>query len=99
MNNKKLNSKYYGSSLFPILSDVFRYFVIMITEIIVYIICQIIRLVTYEKGKRNVLTKRKAWRIRILTKFKLWFYRNFKWLAKYLELEGYLEEIHKRFEK
>ena len=53
MNNKRLNSKYYGSSLSPILSDIFRYFVIMIAEIIVYIICKIIWLVTYEKGKRN----------------------------------------------
>jgi hypothetical protein len=97
MHNKKLNEKYYGRDIRPMLKDILRYLVIALVDILLFIVCWLIYAVTYERGKNGILTVRKARRIRALTKLKLWFYRHFKGTCKYLDFD--LERLHKRLEK
>lgn len=99
MNNKKLNSKYYGRNIFLNILEVFHLLIILFIRAIVSLICYVIIIITYERNSSKVLTERKARRIRALTNFKLWFYRHFKGLSRFLRFDEYFRHIEKRFEK
>lgn len=94
-----LNKKYYGKKIFPLLKELLHLILVLFVKIIISAICFMIWAITYEKNKDGVLTIRKAKRIRVLTKFKLWFYRNFCGISHFFMLDKYFESIHRRFER
>ena len=74
----------------------FRRLLYFLTQIIIMVICQIIYVVTYEFGKGKKVTMRKIRRIRSLTKFKLWLWRNFDWYFKFIHNDDYLRKLDER---
>lgn len=98
MHNKKLSSLYYGKNITPLILELFHVIVAMFFKMLISFACVVIWLFTYERNTNGELTLRKARRIRALTKFKLWFYKHFKSIAKIFMVDGYLNYIHKRFE-
>ena len=64
--------------------------------IIYSLICIIIFLITYD-SKLGVITKRKIRRIRTLTKFKLFLWKNFSWFFTFIEVDDYYKNLEKRF--
>ena len=56
--------------------NIIRGFVRLAFNFIIFITVQLIRLFTYEPGKKRVITVRKARRIRTLTNLKLWFFNT-----------------------
>lgn len=85
--------------------DKFLYFIIhffrrllyFLTRFVLCTACGIIFIVTYEPFTWKKVTKRKIRRIRALTKFKLWLWRNFRWYFEFIHDAKYLEELEKRF--
>lgn len=98
MKKKELNKKYYSKNLFLPLKELLHLFFILLIKIFVNIVCILIWFFTYERNTDGVLTVRKAKRIRALTNFKLWFYRNFRDISHFLRRDEYFESIHRRFE-
>lgn len=98
MKKKKLNKIYYGKNIFLPLKEMFHLLFILLVKIIVSIVCILIWALTYERNTDGILTVRKAKRIRALTNFKLWFYRNFRNVSHFFRIDKYFESIHQRFE-
>lgn len=98
MKKKELNKKYYSKNLFLPLKELLHLLFILLISILVNIVCILIWFFTYERNTDRILTVRKAKRIRALTNFKLWFYRNFRGISHFLRLDEYFESIHRRFE-
>lgn len=98
MKKKELNKKYYSKNLFLPLKELLHLLFILLIKIFVNIVCILIWFFTYERNTDGVLTVRKAKRIRALTNFKLWFYRNFRDISHFLRRDEYFESIHRRFE-
>lgn len=98
MKKKELNKKYYSKNLFLPLKELLHLLFILLIKIFVNIVCTLIWFFTYERNTDGVLTVRKAKRIRALTNFKLWFYRNFRDISHFLRRDEYFESIHRRFE-
>lgn len=98
MKKKELNKKYYSKNLFLPLKELLHLLFILLINILVNIVCILIWFFTYERNTGRILTVRKAKRIRALTNFKLWFYRNFRGISHFLRLDEYFESIHRRFE-
>lgn len=98
MKKKELNKKYYSKNLFLPLKELLHLLFILLINILVNIVCILIWFFTYERNTDRILTVRKAKRIRALTNFKLWFYRNFRGISHFLRLDEYFESIHRRFE-
>lgn len=71
---------------------IFRFIFFIISRLI----CEIIYLLTYEKGKNKKLTYRKAKRIRKLTNFKLKMIEKFPKLMGFLGEREYLEFLKKK---
>lgn len=82
------------------LIDVFlhliRRIIQIIFPIILQIICLIIYIVTFEPNTKHKPTKRKAKRIRFLTKTKLYIYRWFKPIFLFAHSE-YFPKLYERF--
>ena len=98
MKKEKLNKIYYGKNIFLPLKEMFHLLFILLVKIIVSIVCILIWVLTDERNTDGILTVRKAKRIRALTNFKLWFYRNFRNVSHFLRIDKYFESIHRRFE-
>lgn len=98
MKKKQLNKIYYSKNIFLPLKELLHLLFILLIKIIVDIVCVLIWLFTYERNTYGILTVRKAKRIRALTNFKLWFYRNFRGISHFLRIDEYFESIHRRFE-
>ena len=98
MKKKELNKTYYSKNLFLPLKELLHLLFILLIKIFVNIVCILIWFFTYERNTDGVLTVRKAKRIRALTNFKLWFYRNFRDISHFLRRDEYFESIHRRFE-
>ena len=98
MQKKQLNKKYYNKNIFLPLKELFHLLFILLIKIFVNIACILIWFFTYESNIDGILTVRKAKRIRALTNFKLWFYRNFKGISHFFRIDKYFESIHRRFE-
>ena len=98
MKKEKLNKIYYGKNIFLPLKEMFHLLFILLVKIIVSIVCILIWVLTDERNTDGILTVRKAKRIRALTNFKLWFYRNFKGISHFFRIDKYFESIHRRFE-
>lgn len=98
MKKKQLNKIYYSKNIFLPLKELLHLLFILLIKIIVDIVCNLIWLFTYERNTDGILTVRKAKRIRALTNFKLWFYRNFRGISHFLRIDEYFESIHRRFE-
>ena len=77
----------------------FRRLLFFLTQIIIVIVVQIIYLVTYEPNTRKNVTMRKIKRIRRLTKFKLWLWKNFDWYFKFIHKDKYLIKLEKKLGK
>ena len=67
------------------------------TKIIISLICILIYVVTYEPNTKEKVTKRKIRRIRNLTNFKLWVWRNFEWYFRFIHDFKYFENLEKKF--
>ena len=98
MKKKELNKTYYSKNLFLPLKELLHLLFILLIKILVNIVCILIWFFTYERNTGGILTVRKAKRIRALTNFKLWFYRNFRDISHFLRRDEYFESIHRRFE-
>lgn len=77
----------------------FRRLLYFFSKIIFGFTCLIIFIITYEFGMHKKVTKRKILRIRRLTKFKLWLWKNFKWFICFIHDDKYYRNLEKRFGK
>ena len=77
----------------------FRRLLYFLTKFILYVACGLIFIVTYEPCTWKKVTKRKIRRIRVLTNFKLWLWRNFRWYFEFLHDTKYLEDLENRLGK
>lgn len=77
----------------------FRRLLFFLTKITEIIVCQLIFFVTYEPGKGKQVTKRKIRRIRVLTNFKLWLWKHFRWYFEFIHDTKYLENLEERLGK
>ena len=74
-----------------------RRLLFFLTQITIIIICQIIYLVTIEPGTGKTVTIRKIRRIRRLTKFKLWLWKNFRWYFEFIHDDKYFINLEEKF--
>lgn len=74
-----------------------RRILFFLTKIIIALICCLIYIVTYEPGKKKEVTMRKIRRIRRLTNFKLWLWKNFDWYFRFIHDAKYFEKLESRF--
>ena len=88
------------------MKKIFEIFVHLIRRILYWvyfftsmIVCGLIYLVTFEVNTYKTVTLRKVRRIRVLTRFKLWLWRNFWWLMTFIEVDGYYKKLEKKFLK
>ena len=65
-------------------------------KIIVFIACGLIYIVTYEPKTFKRATARKVRRIKKLTKFKVYLYKNFKGFWEFLH-DDYLKDVYNNF--
>lgn len=68
-------------------------------HIIFNLVCIIIFVLTYEPHQYKKVTKRKIRRIRALTNFKLWMWKNFKPFFYFIHSNKYYEDLERRFGK
>lgn len=59
-----------------VIFNIFRFFCRFIFFVLLYLIIYLIKFLTYEPGKKNTITPRKARRIRMLSSLKLWFFNT-----------------------
>lgn len=71
----------------------------LLYNLVIGIICFLIYIFTYEPNKKHILTIRKAKRIRVLTKFKLWYFNHFKHLTIFLGDYDYFKYLDKHLNK
>ena len=87
-------------NIFNKILDIILHFIRRVLKIcfgfIFSIICIVIYVVTFEPNTRHRATKRKAKRIRILTKVKLYLYKWFKPLFKFLRYD-YFDKLYNNF--
>lgn len=74
-----------------------RRILFFLTKIIIALVCMSIYLITYEPGKKKEVTRRKIKRIRVLTNFKLWLWKNCGWYFKFIHDAKYFENLEARF--
>lgn len=73
-----------------IIHNIIRGLVRLAFRLPIFIVQALIYVVTFEPGKRKMLTVRKAKRIRALTKLKMWFFNSLPTpVSKYLGVECY----------
>lgn len=65
-------------------------------DVFTLIFVALYKLITYEPGKKNVLTIRKIKRIRRITKYKIYLYEHFPNIVRKLNLEDYFIDLKKR---
>ena len=81
---------------FKVIFNIFKGLTRILFWAVLVIVTAIIRLVTYEPGTKGYLTKRKAKRIRLLTRFKMWFLNTLPVsVNKFLGLENYKLYLNK----
>lgn len=74
-----------------------RRILFFLTQIIISLVCGLIYLVTYEPHTKKKVTMRKIRRIRRLTNFKLWMWRNFGWYFRFIHDSKYFENLEAKF--
>ena len=78
------------TGILKVFHNIIRGFVRLAFRIPIAVTCLLIKAVTYEPGKSNVITERKAARIRALSKFKIFVLNAFPDpVNRYLGLDGY----------
>lgn len=66
-------------------------------NLLLILIANIIFIITYEPGKRNIVTKRKIRRIRLLTRLKLYMWKYGKRFFVFIHNDEYLRDLNNRF--
>lgn len=74
----------------------FRRLFRIVIDFVAWLICTLIYFVTFEPNTRHKATFRKARRIRALTKFKLYLYKWFKPVFKFLHYD-YFDRLDNKF--
>lgn len=86
-----------GLGIFDFVAHFIRRVVTIVYRLSVGLICTFIYLVTFQPKTWHRATSRKARRIRVLTKLKLYAWKYGKWFFKWIREDEYLEKLYGNF--